>query len=121
MAELKCCGFNFGAARKSIVIRDPFYDVYRFKREEELHERRLEYVQTFELAQTPVHLAFLQSARNEYKYGAGRLEQFYKALREDSDPFISEYLRCTEKGDKKILKMLKQKQAVLTQCGLQIK
>lgn len=121
MAELKCCGFNFGAARRSIVIRDPFFDVYRFEHEKDLHDRRLEYVQTFELAQTPVHLSFLQAARKEYKYGVGRLEQFYKALREDSDPFISEYLRCTEKGDKKILAMLNQKRTILNQCGLQIR
>lgn len=120
-AELKCCGFDFRAAKKAIVYRDPFYDTYRYEREKEKHERRLEYVKIFDLAQTPIHLSFLRAARQEYKYGAERLEKFYAAIRADSDPFLVEYLRCTGKGDEKILEMLKDKQAELLKCGLQIR
>ena len=120
-AELKCCGFDFRAMKNQIVYHDPFFDTYRYKREKEKHERRLEYVKIFDLAQTPIHLSFLQAARQEYKYGAERLGKFYAAIRADSDPFFVEYLRCTDKGDEKILEMLKEKQDVLAKCGIQIR
>lgn len=116
--ELQQCGFDFISATESLRVDDPFLKFWHTQRERDKHQRRVDFVNDMELLAQAYHASILVWFRREHDYGAFRLLTLYKALREDYNLVIAEYLRCTTAGDMKIETTIQERQDKLTKIGL---
>lgn len=120
IGELRGYGIDFAAERKRLAPVDPFTQTWHPKAVCEMHDDRAEFIGRVELGASAVHASILLRFYEDEGYREKRLRRLYEDLREDYNPFVVEYLRCSEKGDAAMVRMLEERKEKLEKCGLRL-
>lgn len=115
--KLKKCGFDMDAIAEDVSQPDNF-GRWGIRKDEESHYVRRCFLADIWLIVQLIHGALLLRLRERHGFGAIRLERAYRALLEDYRAYCTEYLRCTDIGDRKCMTMIKERQARCAEIGV---
>lgn len=112
-------GFDFDAVTDELRPVDVFPRTWHSQADISKHNTRRILMDDMELVVQTYHATTLHWFWQEHGYGHDRLTRLYRLLREDYNPWITEYLKCTAAGDRKTQEMLTERQDRMQSLGLE--
>ncbi len=111
--------FDFEAMTEELRPADEFSRSWHSKADISKHHTRTLLIDDMELVVQSYHGTILHWFWQERGFAHDRLTKLYRLLREDYNPWITEYLRCTAAGDKRTQEMLTERQDRLEALGME--
>lgn len=118
--ELGYCGFDFWAETKKHAYSDPFDRTWHPKHIVHQHKNRADFVEAMEMPVQTYYASILSYVREHCGFGEKRLSELYAALRADYNLFIGAYLRCDEKSNTEMRRMIATRQDRIVKLGLEL-
>jgi hypothetical protein len=111
--------FDFDEATAAYPPDDVFHRTWHNQADIHKHGTREKFMADMEVVVQTYHAQILHWFWLHKAFGRDRLMKLYGLLRQDYNLIVTEYLRCSAAGDKKIKDMLKERQDRLQAIGLE--
>ena len=120
VGELRYCGFDFWLETKKHIYDDPFDRTWHPQKIVHQHQSRVAFVEAMEMPVQTYYASILSYVREHCGFGEKRLCDLYAALRKDYNLFIGAYLRCDDKGNAEMIRMIATRQDRIVKLGLDL-
>ena len=116
--DFEMIGFDFDAETARHLYDDPFDRTWHSPKKVQQHRSRAEFVAAMELPTQTYYASILNYMHLHKGFGKGRLPELYAALRADYNLFIGAYLRCDDKSDAMMTRMIRERQDRIEKMGV---